>query len=99
MAKPRVHVTMSENMLKYANGELPKFNDSLSSFICYCINLYKTTNESQQLGVQPQYIVAQPQVMAQNYVQQPQAVPKPEPIEEPIDEETLSSVMNILNLK
>lgn len=45
MVKPRIHVSLSDDIYKYAIEESAKFNDSLSALITFCLYLYKNMNE------------------------------------------------------
>ncbi|WP_275372758.1 hypothetical protein [Clostridium tertium] len=44
MTKPRIHITLPEDIYDFSVYESAKFNDSLSAFVTFCIHLYIKSN-------------------------------------------------------
>lgn len=99
MAKERLHITVSEETLKFARTQLPYFNDSISAYVGYCISLHKQILTNQVLQATPMPL----QQSMQQPMQQPMLstntqIENPIQQEEKIDEDTMASIKNILNL-
>lgn len=99
MAKERIHITVTDEAIRFALTQIPYFNDSMSAYVCYCISLHKQILANQGVYTVPRPLTS-PVVEQALQPMQYQSQPAVNPIQqEPeLDDDVMASINNILNL-